>query len=209
MARRIDIYDTTLRDGAQGPGVKFSSDDQLQVVRVLDALGIRYIEGGQPGSNPKAVELFARARDMELTHAKMAAFGSTRNPKSAVEDDANIKALLSAGTEVVTIFAKSSPSHAQEVLRVSLDENLKLVEESVSYLKAQGRRVFLDGEHFFDGYFEDNEYAMSVPTTIPAVPSPIRWRPCVRARCTSRAPSTATASERVMSTFAQSSPICS
>ncbi|MBX3179527.1 MAG: citramalate synthase [Candidatus Hydrogenedentes bacterium] len=156
------MYDTTLRDGAQGPGVKFSSDDQLQVVRALDALGISYIEGGQPGSNPKAVELFERTRDMDLKHAKMAAFGSTRNPKSAVEDDANIKALLSAGTEIVTIFAKSSPSHAQEVLRVSLDENLKLVEESVAYLRAQGRRVFLDGEHFFDGYFEDNEYALTV-----------------------------------------------
>jgi len=156
------MYDTTLRDGAQGPGVKFSSDDQLQVVRALDALGICYIEGGQPGSNPKAVELFQRAKDMDLKTAKMAAFGSTRNPKSAVEDDANIKALLSAETDIVTIFAKSSPSHAQEVLRVSLDENLKLVEESVAYLKAQGRRVFLDGEHFFDGYFEDNEYALSV-----------------------------------------------
>jgi len=162
VSQRIEMYDTTLRDGAQGPGVKFSSDDQLQVVRALDALGILYIEGGQPGSNPKAVELFERTRDLDLKHAKMAAFGSTRNPKSAVEDDANIKALLSAQTEIVTIFAKSSPSHAEEVLRVSLDENLKIVEESVAYLKAQGRRVFLDGEHFFDGYFEDSEYALSV-----------------------------------------------
>ena len=96
MSQRIEMYDTTLRDGAQGPGVKFSSDDQLQVVRALDALGILYIEGGQPGSNPKAVELFERTRDLDLKHAKMAAFGSTRNPKSAVEDDANLKALLSA-----------------------------------------------------------------------------------------------------------------
>jgi 2-isopropylmalate synthase len=162
VAQRIEMYDTTLRDGAQGPGVKFSSDDQLQVVRALDALGILYIEGGQPGSNPKAVELFERARDMDLANAKMAAFGSTRHPKSAVEDDANIKALLSAQTEIVTIFAKSSPSHAEEVLRVSLDENLKLVEESVAYLKSEGRRVFLDAEHFFDGYFEDAEYALTV-----------------------------------------------
>jgi len=162
VAQRIEMYDTTLRDGAQGPGVKFSSDDQLQVVRALDALGIMYIEGGQPGSNPKAVELFERARDMDLKQAKMAAFGSTRNPKSAVEDDLNIKALLSAQTEIVTIFAKSSPTHAEEVLRVSLDENLKLVEESVAYLKSEGRRVFLDAEHFFDGYFEDAEYALSV-----------------------------------------------
>ncbi|MBI2425070.1 MAG: citramalate synthase [Candidatus Hydrogenedentes bacterium] len=156
------MYDTTLRDGAQGPGVKFSSDDQLQVVRELDALGIAYIEGGQPGSNPKAVELFQRTRDMELKTAKMAAFGSTRNPKSAVEDDSNIKALLSAETEIVTIFAKSSPTHATDILRVSLDENLIIVEESVRYLKEQGRRVFLDGEHFFDGYFEDAGYALAV-----------------------------------------------
>lgn len=162
MAQRIEMYDTTLRDGAQGPGVKFSSDDQLRVVQALDALGILYIEGGQPGSNPKAVELFQRARDLDLKQAKMAAFGSTRNPKSAVEDDLNIKALLSAETEIVTIFAKSSPTHAEEVLRVTLEENLTLVRESVGYLKEQGRRVFLDAEHFFDGYFEDSEYALSV-----------------------------------------------
>jgi len=156
------MYDTTLRDGAQGPGVKFSSEDQLRVVRALDQLGIAYIEGGQPGSNPKAVELFERAKDMDLKHAKMAAFGSTRNPKSAVEDDSNIKALLSAETEIITIFAKSSVNHATEILRVTLEENLKIVEESVAYLKAQGRRVFLDAEHFFDGYFEDSEYALTV-----------------------------------------------
>lgn len=162
MATRIDIYDTTLRDGAQGPNIKFSSADQLHVVKVLDTLGVAYIEGGQPGSNPKAVELFERARDLDLVHAKMAAFGSTRNPKSAVEDDANIQALLSAGTEVVTIFAKSSPTHAKEILRVSLDENLVIVRESVAYLREQGRRVFLDAEHFFDGFAEDSEYALAV-----------------------------------------------
>ena len=162
MKPRIEMYDTTLRDGAQGPGVKFSSEDQLQVVMELDRLGISYIEGGQPGSNPKAVELFARAKDMDLKTAKMAAFGSTRHPRSAVEEDANIKALLAADTEVVTIFAKTSPIHATEVLRVSLDENLKLIEESVAYLASEGRRVFLDAEHFFDGYAEDPEYALAV-----------------------------------------------
>ena len=162
VSRRIEIYDVTLRDGAQGPRVKFSSDDQLRVVQVLDEFGVGYIEGGQPGSNPKAAELFARARDLDLKHAKMAAFGSTRHPKSAVEDDANIKALLAAETEVVTIFAKTSPLHAKEVLRVSLEENLTLVEESVTYLREQGRRVFLDAEHFFDGYREDGDYALEV-----------------------------------------------
>ncbi len=162
MPQTIEIYDTTLRDGAQGPGVKFSSDDQLHVVRALDAFGVDYIEGGQPGSNPKAVELFSRARDMELTQAKMVAFGSTRHPRYVPEDDANLKALLSAGTEVVTIFCKSSPTHARHVLQVSLDENLALIEDSIRYLIAQGRRVILDGEHYFDGYFEDPEYALSV-----------------------------------------------
>lgn len=152
----------TLRDGAQGPGIKFSSEDQLRVVKALDDFGVSYIEGGQPGSNPKAIKLFERTRDLDLKQAKMAAFGSTRHPKSTVEDDANIKSLLSAETEVVTIFAKCSPTHAKEVLRVSLDENLTIVEESVAYLKSQNRRVFLDGEHFFDGYAEDSEYALSV-----------------------------------------------
>lgn len=162
MGQKIEIYDVTLRDGAQGPGVKFSSEDQLRVVRALDDFGAAYIEGGQPGSNPKAVELFERARDMDLKSAKMTAFGSTRYSQSAVEDDENIKALLSAQTEIVTIFAKSSPTHATEVLRVSLEENLDIIEDSVAYLKDQGRRVFLDGEHFFDGFAEDSEYALAV-----------------------------------------------
>jgi 2-isopropylmalate synthase len=159
---RIEIYDTTLRDGAQGRLVKFSAEDQIRVVKALDDFGISFIEGGQPASNPKAAELFARARDMDLKCAKMAAFGSTRHPKSAVEDDANLKALLDAGTEVVTIFAKSSPTHAKHILRVPLEENLVLTAESVAYLLAQGRRVILDAEHFFDGYCEDGEYALSV-----------------------------------------------
>ena len=161
MSKTIDIYDVTLRDGAQGPGIKFSSEDQLRVVKALDDFGVAYIEGGQPGSNPKAVELFERARDMDLKHAKMVAFGSTRYSKSTVEDDANLKALLSAQTEFITIFAKSSVTHTKEILRVSLEENLTIIQESVAYLIDQGARVFVDGEHFFDGYFEDNEYALA------------------------------------------------
>ena len=165
MSARVEIYDVTLRDGAQGPRVKFSADDQLRIVRELDAFGIAYIEGGQPGSNPKAAELFAKARELDLKNAKMAAFGSTRHSRSAVEDDANLAALLAAETEVVTIFAKSSPTQATEVLRVSLDENLVLIDESVQFLKANNRRVFLDAEHFFDGYAEDAEYALTVLET--------------------------------------------
>jgi 2-isopropylmalate synthase len=162
LGKRVEIYDVTLRDGAQGPGIKFSAEDQLRVVRALDDFGVSYIEGGQPGSNPKAVEFFERAQDMELKQAKLAAFGSTRYSGTMVEDDQNIVSLLSANTEIVTIFAKSSPTHAKEILRVSLDENLLIVDESVSYLREQGRRVFLDAEHFFDGFYEDSEYALAV-----------------------------------------------
>ncbi|MFP6584538.1 MAG: citramalate synthase [Candidatus Hydrogenedentota bacterium] len=161
MSNTIDIYDVTLRDGAQGPGIKFSSEDQVRVVKALDDFGVAYIEGGQPGSNPKAVELFERTRDMDLKNAKMTAFGSTRYPKTTVEDDENLKALLSAKTEVVTIFAKSSVTQAKEILRVSLDDNLTIISESVAYLIDQGVRVMVDGEHFFDGYFEDADYALA------------------------------------------------
>lgn len=161
MERRIEIYDVTLRDGAQGPRVKFSSEDQLRVVEALDDFGVSYIEGGQPGSNPKAVELFVRARDLDLRNAKMVAFGSTRYARSAPEDDENLRALLGAGTEIVTIFAKSSVTQVREVLRIGLEENLQIIEDSIAYLRANARRVFLDGEHFFDGYFEDPEYALA------------------------------------------------
>ncbi len=165
MSKSVEIYDVTLRDGAQGPGIKFSSEDQLRVVKALDDFGVAYIEGGQPGSNPKAVELFERTRDMDLKNAKMTAFGSTRYSKSAVEDDANLKALLSAKTDFVTIFAKSSVTHTKEILRISLEENLTIIDESVRYLIDQGTRVFVDGEHFFDGYFEDNDYALACMET--------------------------------------------
>ena len=162
MEQKVEIYDVTLRDGAQGPGIKFSAEDQLRVVKALDDFGAAYVEGGQPGSNPKAAEFFERAKDLGLRNVKLTAFGSTRHASVAPENDSNLAALLSAGTEVVTIFAKSSPTHVREVLRISLDENLQIVEDSVSYLRENGRRVFLDGEHFFDGFFEDSGYALSV-----------------------------------------------
>ena len=162
MPVKVDIYDVTLRDGVQGPRVKFSADDQIKIVQELDAFGVDYIEGGQPNSNPKAAELFARARDLELKHAKLAAFGSTRHAKSAVEDDANLKALLGAKTDVVTIFAKSSPRHVKHILRTTLDYNLTIIDESVRYLRKHRRRVFVDAEHFFDAYAEDAQYALAV-----------------------------------------------
>ncbi|MFP4502132.1 MAG: citramalate synthase [Candidatus Hydrogenedentota bacterium] len=162
---RIATYDTTLRDGAQGPGVKFSTDDQLRIVEELDALGIAYIEGGQPYSNPKAAELFRAAKRLNLQHTTMAAFGSTRNPRAKTEEDPNLQALLEAETEVVTIFAKSSPRHTEQVLHVNLEKNLEIVHESVAFLHEHGRRVFLDAEHFFDGYAEDPAYALAVLRT--------------------------------------------
>jgi len=162
LSRVIEIYDVTLRDGAQGPGIKFSSDDQLRIVRELDAFGVSYIEGGQPASNPKAAEFFNRVRDIPLSHAKITAFGSTCHPRKNVENDVNIKALLAAETEVVTIFAKASPRHVTEVLRTSLDHNLEIIRDSIAYLRSENRRVIVDAEHFFDGYSEDPEYALNV-----------------------------------------------
>lgn len=161
MARGIEIYDVTLRDGAQGPGIKFSGDDQLRIVRELDAFGITYVEGGQPAANPKAAEFFTRVRGIPLSHAKIAAFGSTAHPRKNVEDDSNIKALLAANTEVVTVFAKASPRHVTEVLRTSRDRNLEIIHDTVAYLRGENRQVFFDAEHFFDGYAEDPAYALA------------------------------------------------
>jgi len=161
VSDNLAIYDVTLRDGAQGAGVKFSSEDQLRIIRALDRFGVSYIEAGQPGSNPKAIALFQRLRDLELEHATITAFGSTRHPKSFPENDVNLARLLDAGTEVVAIFAKCSPVHVHEVLGIGLDENLAIIEESVAYLVAQGRTVFLDAEHFYDGYALDAEYALT------------------------------------------------
>ncbi|HOV32227.1 MAG TPA: citramalate synthase [Candidatus Hydrogenedens sp.] len=157
---KVEIYDTTLRDGVQGPNIKFSMDDQIRIIQVLDDLGIHYIEAGQPASNPKAELIFNKAKQLNLKHSKIVAFGSTRHPKISVEKDPNISALLQTETEIITIFAKSSELHATEVLGISLDENLKLIEESVSYLKKFGRKVFLDAEHFFDGYDINPDYAL-------------------------------------------------
>lgn len=162
MKPKIDIYDTTLRDGAQGPGVKFSTIDQVQVVKALDLLGITYIEGGQPGANPKAADLFKRVRDLDLKNSTMVAFGSTRHIKYGCDDDPNLNALVEAQTPVITIFAKSAVSHVRDVLGITLEQNLSLVQESVSWLKAHDKRVFLDAEHFFDACHEDAAYALDV-----------------------------------------------
>ena len=162
MSERVDVYDTTLRDGTQMEGVSFSVSDKVAIAKRLDRLGFAYIEGGWPGSNPKDMEFFRAAAETPLSHAKVAAFGSTRRPGRPVESDSNIQALLDTKAPVVTIVAKAWPLHVTDVLRTTLDENLAMVRESVEYLAAQGLEVLLDAEHFFDGYKDDPEYALDV-----------------------------------------------
>ena len=158
----VQIYDTTLRDGAQREGMSLSCADKLRIARKLDELGVAFIEGGWPGSNPKDAEFFEQARDMEWQTALIAAFGSTCRPKGqgGPEDDANNQALLDAGTPVCTVVGKSWTLHVAEVLRTTLDDNLRIIEQSLAYLRAQGRRVIYDAEHFFDGYKADPAYAL-------------------------------------------------
>ena len=158
--KAIKLYDTTLRDGAQTEGISFSSSDKLRIAERLDALGIPYVEGGFPGSNPKDMDFFRRVRKLKLKSAKVAAFGSTRRAHTPVGRDAGMRALLSAGTSVVTIFGKSWDLHVKEVLRATLDENLRMISESVSFLKSKKPEVIYDAEHFFDGYRSNASYAL-------------------------------------------------
>ncbi len=157
---KVAIYDTTLRDGTQGEGVNFSAEDMLKVARKLDDFGVAYIEGGWPGANPKYDELFRRARDMEFKNAKLAAFGRTRSAKQKAEDDPLLAKLIDADTPVVTVFGKSWDLHVTDVFRVSLEENLDMVYDSVKFLAGCGREVIFDGEHYFDGYKADPQYAL-------------------------------------------------
>jgi 2-isopropylmalate synthase len=157
---RIQTFDTTLRDGTQGEAVSFSVDDKLLIARKLDELGIDYIEGGWPGSNPRDREFFARAHELKLRHSKLTAFGSTRFAKNSVQEDRNVRELIDAGTPVIAIFGKSWDLHVVRALGISLEENLKLISETVGYLKDHGREVVYDAEHFFDGYINNREYAL-------------------------------------------------
>jgi 2-isopropylmalate synthase len=157
---QIQIYDTTLRDGTQSEGFTLSANDKVRVAQRLDAFGVAFIEGGWPGSNPKDVEFFERAHDMEWKNSLIAAFGSTCRVKGGPEDDANIKALLDSRTPVCTIFGKTWTLHVKEVLQTTNEDNLRIIEDSVAYLKANGKRVLYDAEHFFDGYKADSAYAI-------------------------------------------------
>jgi 2-isopropylmalate synthase len=157
---RIFTFDTTLRDGTQGESVSFSAEDKLIIAEKLDDLGIDYIEGGWPGSNPKDKEFFERARSLKLKHAKLTAFGATRFAKNSVEQDANVRELIAAQTPVVSVFGKTWDFHVRRALGISEDENLALISDTVAYLKAHGREVVYDAEHFFDGYFANPSYAL-------------------------------------------------
>jgi 2-isopropylmalate synthase len=154
------LYDTTLRDGTQREGLSLSLEDKLKIARALDRLGVHYIEGGWPGSNPKDAEFFRRVEREPLARARVAAFGSTRRPGVAPDDDANLRALVEAETPVVTIVGKSSVLHVERVLETSRAENLRMIGESVAWLKLRGREVVYDAEHFFDGCRLDAEYAL-------------------------------------------------
>ncbi|MCG3180981.1 MAG: (R)-citramalate synthase [Phycisphaerae bacterium] len=158
--RRIATYDTTLRDGTQGSGVSLSLEDKLMIARRLDEIGIDYIEGGYPLSNPKDVAFFAETARMRFRHAKVAAFGMTRRKGVRAADDVGMNALADSNTPTVTVVGKTWDLHATEVLRVSLDENLAMIADSVRYLKSRGREVIYDAEHFFDGYRANEEYAL-------------------------------------------------
>jgi len=160
--RNVAIYDTTLRDGAQAEGVSFSAIGKLLLARRLDQFGVDYIEGGFPGSNPKDMEFFAAVQKEEFTHAKIAAFGSTRRVKTAVKDDPIVQGLIQANTPVVTIYGKSWKLHVRDVLRTTPAENLAMVADTVAFLKDAGKEVIFDAEHFFDGYKDDPDYAMQV-----------------------------------------------
>ncbi len=158
---QILLYDTTLRDGTQREGLSLSVEDKLKIARELDLLGIHYIEGGWPGSNPKDAEFFRRIRRVELRHARIVAFGSTRRADAACETDANIRALVDADTPVVTLVGKSSTLHVEQVLETTRQENLAMIADSVAYFKERGKEVVYDAEHFFDGYKLDAAYALA------------------------------------------------
>jgi 2-isopropylmalate synthase len=157
---RVFTFDTTLRDGTQGENISFSADDKVLIAQKLDDLGIDYIEGGWPGSNPKDKEFFTRSRDFKLKHARLVAFGATRFARNPVEQDASVNALIESGTPVVSIFGKSWDLHVHRALGITEEENLKIISDTVRYLKAHGKEVVYDAEHFFDGYTASRDFAL-------------------------------------------------
>src|SRR5438477_3835931 len=161
MNNRVDIYDTTLRDGSQGLGISFSVLDKIRIAERLDQFGVHYIEGGWPGSNPKDIEFFDEAKRRRFRNARLAAFGATRRKGVQAADDDQVRLLIDAATPVVTIVGKTWLLHVKEVLQTTSDENLAMIEDTVRHLKRQGRFVVYDAEHSFDGYKDEPEYALA------------------------------------------------
>ena len=156
----IEILDSTLRDGSQGEGISFSVEDKLNIIKALDGLGVAIIEAGNPSSNPKDAEFFARAASLELKNSRLAAFGSTRRKNTPVEQDQTMQALIKYNLPVCVVFGKSWDLHVTEVLNTTLEENLSMITQSLAYLKARGKEVVYDAEHFFDGYKANPDYAL-------------------------------------------------
>jgi 2-isopropylmalate synthase len=165
MSKKVIIYDSTLRDGAQALGISFTVEDKLKVVAKLDMLGADYIEAGNPGSNPKDLEFFDKVMKLKLTTSKIIAFGSTRRANISVEKDSNVQSLLSAGTEAIAIFGKSWDFQVTDILKTTLEENLKMIYDTISFFKQHGKTVVYDAEHFFDGYNANSEYAIETLKT--------------------------------------------
>ncbi len=160
LLKGLHIFDSTLRDGAQGEGISFSVQDKLNIVRALDELGVAFIEAGNPGSNPKDLEFFGEVGKLKLENSRLVAFGSTRRKDIAVTDDPNLRSLLAAGTEYVAIFGKTWDFHVTDILRATKEENLSMIEDTIRFLVAEGRKVVYDAEHFFDAYLANPEYSM-------------------------------------------------
>ena len=158
--QKLQIFDSTLRDGAQGANISFSVDDKIKIIETLDKLGVDFIEAGNPYSNPAEMQFFQRVSGMKLEHAAIVAFGSTRRKGVSAEEDANLASLIAANTEYVAIFGKSHIRHATDVLKATPEENLAMIGESVRFLASRGKKVIFDAEHFFDGYKTDPAYAM-------------------------------------------------
>ncbi|NLP47498.1 MAG: citramalate synthase [Clostridiales bacterium] len=159
---KIEIFDSTLRDGAQSEGISFSVSDKLNIVKTLDEFGVAYIEAGNPGSNPKDIEFFQEASKIKLKNAKLCAFGSTHRKNLAVDEDPNVLSLLEAGTDSVAIFGKAWDLHALKILNITLEENLKLVGNTIAFFKEHGKEVIFDAEHYFDGWKDNPQYSMEV-----------------------------------------------
>jgi 2-isopropylmalate synthase len=157
---KVTLFDTTLRDGEQSEGIAFTVSDKIKIAKLFDKLGIHYIEGGWPGSNPKAIDFFEAMKNVKLERAKMVAFGSTRRSSNSPENDENLNAIISSGVDVACIFGKTWDFHVTEALKISLEENLKLIKDSIAYLKKNLKEVFFDAEHFFDAYKDNPEYAI-------------------------------------------------